>query len=316
MNTIVKTTGLAAAKTMLVKMDKQFSAALPKQIPSQKFIRTIQTAISDPAIAEKLNKGTVNMDSLMTACTKAAADGLLLDGRDAALVTFFHKDSGMNVVQYIPMVDGIVKKAQNTGLVLSITREVVRENDHFEYWVDEMGSHFKWSPASGNRGKGIKAFALGLTTNGGRYIEVMDEEAIMRVAKFSKNTGQYKQGEGQWWESWWKKTVVRRVCKLMPSSTDLDSVFQADDEGFDFEQDEPVDITNMPTAKPGPKTETAAASKILGSRKSAQATKPAEKKPDPREGSIDSTATVVNDQQNPPMLDEHGNPVMGEDIPI
>ena len=52
-----------------------------------------------------------------------------------------------------------------------------------------------------------------------------------------------------------KKTVIRRMAKRLPSSADLDSVLQADNEASGFtqiERKEPVNITPIPEEQVAP----------------------------------------------------------------
>jgi hypothetical protein len=80
------------------------------------------------------------------ACYKAAQDGLLPDGREAALVTFNTRkqDRGrqwetMKQVQYMPMVYGLRKKILQSGDVVALEVGVVykieKENGYFRYEV-------------------------------------------------------------------------------------------------------------------------------------------------------------------------------------
>jgi len=224
-------------KQLIQRMDKQFGAALPKQIPSKKFIRTVMTAISDPGITEKINAGKLCQTSLLTACTRAAQDGLLLDGREAVLLTFYSKKQKINITQYIPMVAGLMKKARNSGQIISIVSKVVYENDEFEEWVDQTGEHFKYVPCKNSlkRGEPEKVFALGVTKDGGSQLEVLERADIDKIANFSNNKDQYDPEKGLWFGEWWRKAAIRKVCKYLPSSSELDRLFENDD--YDYDQD-------------------------------------------------------------------------------
>ena len=105
-------------------MQPEFGKALPGHITAEKFVRTAQTAI---ALTRNIDK-VKNANSLMAACTKAAQDGLILDGREAALVIDYNGD-----VQYRPMMRGLLKLAHNSGEIKSLVVEVVRDKDEFDY---------------------------------------------------------------------------------------------------------------------------------------------------------------------------------------
>lgn len=229
----------------LNQMTPEFKKALPGHIPAEKFVRTVQTAVQmNPQIGNACNTAG-GIQSLMAACTKAATDGLILDGREAALVTFRQNvkqnrndpDQWEDRVQYIPMVAGLMKKARNSGEISNIAAHVVYENDKFEYVLgdDERIEH---QPKMGDRGKAIAVYAIVKMKDGTVQREVMDKAAVMAIAKQSKNAGQYNPDTGANFGEWWRKTVIRRISKYLPSSSDRDEFLQAVeriDDGFDYE---------------------------------------------------------------------------------
>ena len=217
---------------LLKSQEKSIQAVLPPQIPTSKFFRTVLMACdNNPALY------SADQQSLLQSCRKAAADGLLIDGREAVLIPF-----GKSIT-YIPMYLGILKKVRQSGELKSITIEVVRENDEFSYWVDELGQHLKHVPARKNRGEMELVYAVAVLKDGGTQIEVMDEEKIHKVRGASKSAGSSSSPWKLWTEAMWKKSVLRQVCKYLPSSTDLDNVYQNDNEDYDFKKGAEVDIT-------------------------------------------------------------------------
>lgn len=169
----------------------------------------------------------------MAACTNAAKDGLILDGKEAALVPFG------KVVQYIPMVAGLLKKARNSGDISSIAAHVVYEQDDFTYVLGD-DEHIHHAPKFGNRGKLIAVYAIARLKDGSVQREVMDSDAVMAIAEQSKNKAQYNPKTGKNYGEWWRKTVIRRISKYLPSSSDKDGFAQAVgriDDDFDFQND-------------------------------------------------------------------------------
>lgn len=229
----------------LTQMTPEFKKALPGHIPAERFVRTIQTAVQmNPQIAKAATSTDGGMHSLLAACTKAATDGLIIDGREAALVTFRQKvsekgerDRYEDRVQYIPMVAGLMKKARNSGEIASIAAHVVYAGDKFTYVLgdDERIEH---EPVFGNRGEPVAVYAIVRLKDGSVQREVMDKAAVMRIAGQSKNAAQYDPSSGKNYGEWWRKTVIRRISKYLPSSSDKDEFMQAVeriDEDFDFE---------------------------------------------------------------------------------
>lgn len=244
----------------LTQMTPEFKKALPGHIPAERFVRTVQTAVQmNPDIADAC-RTTGGMQSLLAACTKAATDGLILDGREAALVTFNQKisknpDKWEKRVQYIPMVAGLMKKARNSGEIGNISAHVVHANDKFTYVLgdDERIEHAPLM--TGDRGAAVAVYAIVKLKDGSVQREVMDKAAVMRIAAQSKNPGQYEPSSGKNYGEWWRKTVIRRISKYLPSSSDRDEFMQAVeriDEGFEFEATdggETVPVAPQTTAK-------------------------------------------------------------------
>ncbi len=239
-------TPLQHMKQTLVKMNEEFKAALPPQIPVEKFVRTTLTAIQmNPELLQADRK------SLLGSCMKAAQDGLLADGREAALVIFRTKDGPK--VQYMPMVGGILKKVRNSGELASISAQVAYDKDMFEY---ELGDEERivHKPFLGEeRGRQIAVYAIAKTKDGAIYREVMS------VADVEKVRGASKTGKFGPWVDWWdemaKKTVIRRLAKRLPSSADLDQVLANDNEASGFVQQErqaPINITPAPDEQAAP----------------------------------------------------------------
>ncbi|MFY9341199.1 MAG: recombinase RecT [Planctomycetota bacterium] len=218
-----KITPMEAMRSTLTKLEAEFGMALPPQIPTQKFIRTTITAL-------QMNADLLDADrrSVLAACMKAAQDGLLVDGREAALVVFSLK--GTKTAQYMPMIGGLLKKLRNSGELASIAAHVAYENDEFRY---ELGDEERiiHRPKLNERGKPMAAYAIARTKDGAIYREVMSVEQIEQVRSVSRA----KDGPWfAWWDEMARKTVLRRLLKRLPSSADLDAVLAHDNETNDL----------------------------------------------------------------------------------
>lgn len=204
----------------LDNMDGEFRMALPPHINVEKFKRVAMTAIQS-------NASLLNADrkSLFGSCVRAAQDGLLPDGREAALVIFG------NAVQYMPMIGGILKRIRNSGEVSTTSAQIVHRNDAFRYWVDGDGEHLEHEPLMfGDRGEIVGAYAVAKTKDGAIYIEVMTKSQIEKVRSVSrsKNNGPWV----QWWEEMARKTVMRRLSKRLPMSTDIEDILRREEDSY------------------------------------------------------------------------------------
>ena len=214
----------------LTKMSPEFQAALPPQINVEKFIRTTLTAVQmqpDLLMADRR--------TLLGACMKAAQDGLLPDGREAALVIFNSKEG--KKVQYMPMIGGVLKKIRNSGELASISAQVAYSADFFEY---ELGDEEKITHKpfmGGDRGQVIAVYAVAKTKDGAVYREVMSVSDVEKVRAASR-AGRFGPWV-DWWDEMAKKTVIRRLAKRLPSSADVDQMMDNDNDQYEFVQRRP-----------------------------------------------------------------------------
>jgi recombination protein RecT len=219
----------------LGRMEAQFKMALPAHIPVERFSRVVMTAIQNNPQLLKCNR-----QSLFNACTKAAADGLLPDGREGAIVPFGDSEDGRkaaDTASWMPMVAGIRKKARNSGELSDLYAHVVHEGDQFDIQLGD-DPHIKHKPAmSGGRArKIIGAYSIAKFKDGTIGYEFMNIDEIEDVRKrFSRAK------KGPWsdpisYPEMCRKTVVRLHAKSLPMSTDLDDVLRRDDELYDFKE--------------------------------------------------------------------------------
>jgi len=194
------------------------SQVLPPHIAADKFIRTVLTAVNQtPGLLQ------VDRRSLFNAAVKCATDGLLPDGREAALVEFGGK------AQYMPMVRGLIKLARQSGEIATLSAYVVREKDDFEYVLgDDERLHHK-PMIEGDAGKARLVYATVTFKDGTKQREVMTVAEIERVRSVSraKNSGPWV----QWWDEMARKTVIRRLLKYVTLSPDVARVVDRDEEG-------------------------------------------------------------------------------------
>lgn len=211
----------------LNQLAPELQAALPRHVTPEKFSRVAMTAIqNDPMLIDADRK------SLFGSIVKLAQMGLLPDGREAALVIFNQKAKGGGYekkVQAMPMIAGLLKMVRQSGELASIDSHVVYENDKFTYrpGVDVVPVFEPdWF---GDRGKPIGVYALATLKDGTQIPpEIMNYEQVEKVRSVSK-AGNNEYGPwSQWWSEMARKTVLRRLSKRLPMSTDLEEAFESD----------------------------------------------------------------------------------------
>lgn len=224
-------TPLQQVARQLDQFKPKIADALPAHIKVDQFNRVAMLAINN-------NPELVSVDrtSLFNACMRCAADGLLPDGREAALVTFSGK------AQYMPMVFGIIKKLRQSGEIASITARLVYKNEmdsgRFDFTIGDGEERLTHHPLlMGERGEVVLVYATAKFKDGTVQNEVMTRADIEKVRNVSraKNSGPWV----QWWDEMARKTVIRRLSKYLPLSAEdnrLRNLLSPEAETTEFEE--------------------------------------------------------------------------------
>lgn len=218
----------------LHKYAHRFRDALPNHIPVERFERVVVTAV-----ANNTDLLVADRRSLFNACMRAAADGLVPDGREGVLVVYrstvrlrdpvdnVDRETKMDVVQWTPMIAGIRKRLHNSGEVHSFIAEAVYEKDTFRYRLgDDPFIEHAPPPLGADRGAVVGAYAIIRLRNGEVIRDVMDRKTI-ELAR-----GQSRSKDSLMWREFYheaaKKVVARRAAKQAPFSADLERLFHRD----------------------------------------------------------------------------------------
>ena len=193
----------------------QIAAALPRHLNADRMGRIALTII-------RKNPTLLKCDpiSLFGAIIQASQLGLEIGPGGAHLVPYGKE------VQMIPDYRGLMGLARNSGDISTFYAKVVKANDAFDY---QYGSsefiHFK--PANTNRGEVIGAFAFAKFKDGDIQFDYMTIEDIELIRQRSK-----AKDKGPWvtdYEAMALKTVIRRICKFLPVSAELQKAISLDE---------------------------------------------------------------------------------------
>lgn len=243
MNAIATTEKPTTLRQQVDQMKPEFAKTLPSHINPDKFTRDLQTVLNlNPDLAQASPK------SIFASALKAAADGLSLDGREAALVirnvNVGTKDAKKWEKQatYLPMVQGLMKLARNSGEISSLTAQVVYANDKFVYSLgdDERIEH---QPAgiTEDQGAPVAVYAIAKLKDGTVIREVMRRSAVISIGAQGSNSFQYDPGSGKNFAEWWRKTALRRIAKYIPRSSDevgrLVTAIEAIDADYEYAEE-------------------------------------------------------------------------------
>jgi recombination protein RecT len=123
---------------------------------------------------------------------------------------------------------GMIQLARNSGRIVNIWAEVVREGDDFEYTLgtDRKITHVRKSALGA---KLLHAYACATYVNGGLDCVVLSADEVEARRKVSKSASFGDSPWKNWPEEMWKKTAVRALYKYLPKSVQMQLAVNLDD---------------------------------------------------------------------------------------
>lgn len=187
---------------------------LPRHMDGDRMIRIFFGEIrKNPALAN------CDRESFITALVKCSELGLE-PGSSLGfvyLIPFRNKKANRMEVQVMPSYKGLIELVYRSGRVSTLVAHVVYENDEFDYMLG-TDSFVRHKPVFGNRGNIRGVYAVAKLKDGTTDLELMPREEIEAVRATSKSK------EGNIWRDNYgemaKKTVLRRIIKRLPVSTE------------------------------------------------------------------------------------------------
>ena len=205
-------------RALLHEMRGEIARALPKHITVDKLTRVALTSIvRTPKLLE------CSRVSLANAILQAAQLGLEPDG----VLGYAYLVPYGATATLIPGYKGLMDLARRSGRIESIEARVVHAKDTFKfaYGLRPVLEH---KPYQGeDAGDMVATYAIAHLRDGGVQWDVMWKREIDGIRKRSKSGH-----EGPWvsdYEEMSKKTVVRRLCKMLPASVELQRAVALDE---------------------------------------------------------------------------------------
>lgn len=243
-------------------LDKEFAKVLPEYISAEKFCRFVITYIrTNPDLVQ------CTFPSIISAIMHAAQDGLMVDGKESAIIKRGKNTAPPNapkkyisIATYMPMVEGLMKLVRNSGEVSSLTFGVIRQSEMesgaFKYWVDNDGEHLLYTPnftsplLPEDKDPVVLTFSLAKLKTGESSIEIVPESEMVHIKAASKSDV----WKGPFVNQMRKKSVFKRHKKRLPASTDIDRFVESDDEAVrpddESEHQHPTIANNVPANAP------------------------------------------------------------------
>lgn len=199
---------------------EQLKMALPSHIPEDRFIRVALTAAQQNP--DLLNPQKVDRNSLFGALIRSAQDGLLPDGREGAIIPFKGR------AQWMPMVNGIMKKVRNSGEIASWEAAAVYEKDAFERLLGDDQRIYHKPFEDGDPGQVIGAYSIVTFKDGTKSRDYMPRWRIEK-AREQNPIGKNSLMWTKFYDEGAIKTVIRHHSKRLPMSTDVEGIFERDE---------------------------------------------------------------------------------------
>lgn len=174
---------------------EQLAAALPASVTPDHFVRIASTAVMNNADIADLER-----TSVLRSFMQCAADGLMPDGKEAAITPRRNRQAGTVEAVYVPMIGGYRKKAAEHGWTLRTA--VVYENDTFEHKVvdgDESILHIPVRPGT-PRGELIASYAIAKHRDGRKIMTVLHPEDIAKRRESAGTDKVWKAHPAAMWE--------------------------------------------------------------------------------------------------------------------
>jgi recombination protein RecT len=184
-------------------LDKQ-AAALPKHFNKARFVQNCMTVVQENDFSK------CDARSVVRTLLKGAFLGLDFFNKECYAIPYGNK------VQFQTDYKGEIKlcKKYSINPIKDIYAKIVREGDYFEEEIRLGQQYINYKPLPFNNGAIIGAFAVCLFKDGSMIYDTMSTEEIEATRK-----NYSKMPNGQAWKNstgeMYKKTVLRRLCKLI-----------------------------------------------------------------------------------------------------
>lgn len=228
-DTIQKATSQLAKKQKTMKdyvesMKGEIAKALPNVMTPSQFVRNTITALSSNPELQNTTP-----QSFLGAMMTAAQLGLKVNTPLGEAYLLPYRNKGVLETQFQLGYKGLLNLAYRSGNISAVDAKVVYENDefHYEFGLEPKLEH---KPALKERGEPIAFYAIFKTKDGGFGFDVMSVEDVkIHAKKYSKS---FNSAFSPWstnFEEMAKKTVLKRVLKYAPLSTEVESQVTADE---------------------------------------------------------------------------------------
>lgn len=207
---------IASVTDLLKNNMRAIQSCLPKHMTPERMCRIAVQTISKSKQLQRCSP-----QSLVAAIVEASSLGLEIDVRGQAYLVPYG-----TTVTLIPGYKGLMDLAYRSGRVANIYAETVCENDEFTFRLG-LSPTLEHTPNLEDRGDLRAVYAVARLKEADPVFVVLGKSEVEKVRKSSKASG-----DGPWktWEEeMWKKTAIRRLCKYLPLSPEMQRAVAIDE---------------------------------------------------------------------------------------
>jgi recombination protein RecT len=215
-------TQIVTIEDYLKKNEHLIVRALQNTISPERFLAVTNIVMQSPALMG------CSQASLVAAVLQTVQIGLTPGAiSHVYYVPFVNK--GVKEVQMIVGYKGLVELVNRSKDATILTAECVYEKDQFQY-EKGLNPTLRHIPASGDRGAfvGVYAIAKNMLANE-KVFEFLSKEEVEKVRSASKAGASDYSPWNKWFDEMAKKTAVKRLCKLLPISVEVQQSISADE---------------------------------------------------------------------------------------
>lgn len=194
----------------------------------------------------EIQKGEVDRASVFKVCSRAANDGVVLDGKQAAMVIGWNGKTKQKEAQYRLMAGGVMAMINRSPEIKYIACQLAYEGDDcvIEFVTDDKPIHHAINLRN-RRGDVLGVYAVAKLKSGEwTSPEYMTVEEINEVRDNYASKNKDGSFSKMWTHSWGeaaRKTVLHRLKKRLPLGEDVEQSLNQDDPDY-----EPLDVTPEP----------------------------------------------------------------------
>lgn len=220
---VAKIGHVSTMRDLLKKHESAFLEVMPRHLTMERMTRIACASVSRmPKLLE------CTPASFLSAFMTASQLGLEPNGPLglAWIIPYPNRQINACEAQFQVGYKGLIDLARRSGDILSIEAHIIYENEKFTiaYGLDPKLEH---EPLLvGDRGKFLAVYAVARLKDGGTQADVMTLADVERIREMSKQhqTARKNNRESVWdqhFDEMAKKTVVKRLCKLLPCNVEL-----------------------------------------------------------------------------------------------